>query len=287
MLRGRADNAFLHVLHAGAAAINGDDQHVIFAPDSLQRLISTGSGRFIDRVNDIDVRVLLEKVFHRAASAFLIAIGQVATGNARIVFIPKPCLVLRIDAEAGGKALIAQNIDARLRCGEVKEGHMRVLDLIAKRCRRPFAHQFTGKEIVGGKGCIRRIGGFKRRVKRDDEHSRIARLLQRRHDALGVGSGDENALRAISNAGFNGCDLAFGIAVNLTRIGLEIDTKLLRLGDSAFLHLDEERIGIRLGDEARANIGGVGCTQWYGGSTQREGSNSRRQNCLLHGLLPD
>ena len=44
------------------------------------------------------------------------------------------------------------------------------------------------------------------------------------------------------------------VAVNLAGISLEVDAEFRGLGGRAFLHLDEERIGVGLGDQAGANV---------------------------------
>ena len=53
----------------------------------LQRLVGAGRGRLVDRVDDVDVRVLLQQVLHRRAAAFLGAAGDVVADDARVVLV--------------------------------------------------------------------------------------------------------------------------------------------------------------------------------------------------------
>ena len=95
LLRGGADDAVRDVLHTRATAVDGNDQHVLFLADGLQRFIGAGGCRFVDRVDDVDARILLEKVFHGRAAAFFIAVGDVVADDARIVFVTDLVEVLR------------------------------------------------------------------------------------------------------------------------------------------------------------------------------------------------
>src|SRR5262249_5556824 len=67
--RGRADDAGLDVLHAGATAVDRDDQGPLVLADRLQRLIGAGRGRLVDGVDEIDAGLLLQEVLHRLAAA--------------------------------------------------------------------------------------------------------------------------------------------------------------------------------------------------------------------------
>ena len=71
---------------------------------------------------------------------------------------------------------------------------------------------------------------LERRVEGDDQNAGLTGLLDRGHDGLGVGWRDQDALGAIGDAGFDGRDLAFVVAVILAGIGLEIDAEFLGLG---------------------------------------------------------
>jgi hypothetical protein len=95
LLRGGADDAGLDVLDARAAAVDRDDQHVPSLADGLQRLIGAGGGRLVDGVDDVDAGVLLEKVLHGLAAAFLVAVGDVVADDARIVLVADLVGVLR------------------------------------------------------------------------------------------------------------------------------------------------------------------------------------------------
>ena len=70
---------------------------------------------------------------------------------------------------------------------EVEEGDLGVGRLVAQRPLGPFADQLAGLEIVGGEGRVGGVDRVERRVERDDQQAGVARLLDRRHDGLGVG----------------------------------------------------------------------------------------------------
>src|SRR4051812_21577 len=95
LLRGRGDLALLHRLHAGAAAVDRDEQRGLAG--LVQRVPRAEPRRLIDRVDEVDVRVLLQAVLHRG-----LALGQVALGVLRADDLLR---VLR-DAEAGEEAVV-------------------------------------------------------------------------------------------------------------------------------------------------------------------------------------
>ena len=191
----------------------------------------------------------------------------------RVGFVADLVDIGHVDPEALHEALIAQDIDRRLGWREVEEGDPCVLGGIAERRGGPLADQFARKKVVRRK-C--HVGGFdrlKRRVERDDQHSCILCLPDRGNDALGIGRRDENSLRAIGDAGLYGRYLAFAVAVDLAGVGFQVDAKLLGLGGGAFLHLHEEGIGVRLGNEAGGNC------LCFGGGGQGHPHGKRCSGC--------
>src|SRR5205085_8916740 len=106
-LRSGANDAGLDVLHARAAAVDRDDEHaaVGFA-GALQRFPRTGSGRLVDRVDDGDVRALLQRVLHSRTALVGIALAHFVIADARIVLVAVFVGVFNGDAEAGHKALV-------------------------------------------------------------------------------------------------------------------------------------------------------------------------------------
>src|SRR5690606_39944782 len=130
------------------------------------------------------------------------------------------------------------------------QGNLGVRGLIAEGLGGPGADQFTSLEVVGGKGGIGRIDRLQRRVECDHQHACIAGLLDDRHERLGVGGGDQDALGTGGNAGLDGLNLGLVVSVDLAGVGLQLDAELLGLGGGAFLHLDEERVDVGLGDKA-------------------------------------
>ena len=70
---------------------------------------------------------------------------------------------------------------------EVEEGDLGVLGLVAERGLGPRADQLAGLEVVGGEGRVGGVDRIERRVERDHQDAGVARLLDGRHDRLGVG----------------------------------------------------------------------------------------------------
>ena len=125
-----------------------------------------------------------------------------------------------------------------------------LLGLVAERALRPLADQFAGLEVVGGEQRVGGVDRIERRVERDDDDAGVARLLHRRHDRGRVARHQQDALGAGGDQLLDRLDLAVVVAVELAGVGLRGEAELLGLGLEALLHLDEERIGVGLGDEA-------------------------------------
>jgi hypothetical protein len=143
------------------------------------------------------------------------------------------------------------------------------------------ADQLAGEQVVGGKGRVGGIGRIERGVERDDQQAGIARLLDLIDDALGVGSGDQDTLGAIGDAAFDRRNLAFAVAVDLAGVGLQRDAEFLGLGRRAFLHLDEEGVGIGLGDEAGGYIRGH-CRSRKGDAERQRAERCRRTDFFMN-----
>ena len=137
---------------------------------------------------------------------------------------------------------------------------MAILALAALSPSVPFAHcpiSSPGLEIVGGEVGVGGGDGIERRVERDHEDAGLAGLLDRRHDRRRIARHEQDALGAGGDQLLDGGDLAVVVAVELAGVGLRREAELLGLGLEAFLHLDEEGIGVGLGDEAD-DIAGMG-----------------------------
>jgi hypothetical protein len=101
-----------------------------------------------------------------------------------------------------------------------------------------------------GVGGVDRV---ERRVERDHQNAGVARLLDRSARCPWCRTGDQDALGAIGDAGLDRRDLAFIVAVDLAGIGSSASMPSSGLGGGAFLHLDEEGVGVGLGDQAGAD----------------------------------
>ena len=100
---------------------------------------------------------------------------------------------------------------------------------------------------------------------RRDDRGRVARHQQ---DAFGAG-GDQLLDRV---------DLAVVVAIELAGVGLRGEAEFLGLGLEALLHLDEEWVGVGLGDQAD-DVAGIGRRgdgdgeSRYGGARQKSDSS--------------
>ncbi|MCY1296667.1 hypothetical protein D9M70_460650 [compost metagenome] len=284
MLRGGADDTFSDRLDARATAVDRDDQHVLLLADGLQRLIGANGGRLVDGVDHVDVGILLQKVFHRLAATFFVAVGDVVADDARIIFVADLVRILRVDAEAHHEALVAQDVDRRLRRRQIEEADLGGLGTVTHGGSGPLADELAGNQVVSGEGRIGSRCRIERRIERDHQKTGFLRLLDLIDDRLGVGGGDQDALGAIGDAGFDCSHLAVVVAVDLAGIGLQRHAEFLRLGGSTLLHLDEEGVGVGLGNEAGADISSL-CRR---GENDAKGqrAESSGKNSLLHEILP-
>src|SRR5476649_641104 len=147
LLRSGGDDAGLDVAHAGAAAVDRHDQHAFFLAGGFQRLVGAGGGRFIDGVDQVDVGIFLQAVFHRRLALALIA---VAVGHADHVGGLAQAHGLRVDiagAEAGQEAVVAGDAD-RMAGEQVQRGDPG--RLAAERGLGVLADQQARLVIIGG-----------------------------------------------------------------------------------------------------------------------------------------
>ena len=94
-----------------------------------------------------------------------------------------------------------------------------------------------------------------RRVQRDDHHARVARLLDRRHDRLGVAGVIEDALRALRRHVLDRGDLARRCRRRTCPPAVSsLTLSFLACRLRALLHLHEERVGLGLGDQADRDL---------------------------------
>ena len=125
--------------------------------------------------------ILLEKVLHRLAAAFLIAVGHVMADDARIVLVAD---LVRRPSVSMPKPIMKPWSRSTSTVGwirrQVEEADLGVLGLVAQRGRGPGADQLAGLKIVGGKGRVGGIERIERRVERDDQNAGIACLLDGR-----------------------------------------------------------------------------------------------------------
>src|SRR6266516_2398576 len=82
VLLGRGgDLPVLDSLHPGAAAVDGHDHDVLLLAGGLQRRVGAQRGGLVDRVDEVDARVLLQAVLHRGLALGLVALGVVAADD--------------------------------------------------------------------------------------------------------------------------------------------------------------------------------------------------------------
>ena len=256
MLRCRADNTFFHAFDASTATIDGNHEDALFLASCLERGIAARSGRFVDRVDDIDVGCLLENIFHCLAAAFFGTGRHVGADDLWAVAHGEFLRVLRRDAKAREKAVMAQVIDGRLVGREIQSCDFGRFRLVAESCLGPLSNQQPCLEIVGGERGVSSRDRIKRRVERDYQKAGLAGFFDSGHDGGGITGNQHEALGPGGDQGFDRGDLPVVVAIRLAGIGLKLDTQFLGFGVSALLHLDEKRIGVGLGDQADQNVGG-------------------------------
>jgi hypothetical protein len=199
---------------------------VVLLAGGLQRLVGAFGGGFVDRVNDVDVRVALARRFSiavRPPSSFaLVTSWPTMRGSSSS---PMRAAVLHVDAEAHHEALVAQDVDRVLSGVRFRNAILAFAASFAQRRGGPGADQAAGFEVVGREGDVRRVGRVSG-VSSAMTRSPASRALARRaDDGLRVGGGDQDALGAGRDAAFDGGDLAVMVAVHLSRIGLEVDAQ--------------------------------------------------------------
>ena len=122
-------------------------------------------------------------------------------------------------------------------------------------CRRaslgPLADQLAGLEVVGGEIGVGGGDRVERRVERDDEDAGVARLL--RPSARSPSKSLGTSRMPLAPAAISSSIAATWPSLSpsdLAGVGLQREAEFLGLGLEALLHLDEERIGVGLGDQA-------------------------------------
>ena len=159
---------------------------MLFFANRFERFIGTCSSRFVDRVNHIDVGILLEKVFHRLTAAFRITIRIVMTDNALVIFIANHIRIFDVDAEALHEALVTQHVNGHLLGVDVKETNTSVFRFVAELGFRIGTNQEASLEIVGGKGGVSCFNRLKRRIESDHEDARVTCLFDCRYNRFCV-----------------------------------------------------------------------------------------------------
>ena len=105
----------LDVAHAGAAAVDRGQDHVLFLAERFQRLIATGRRRLVDGVDDVDVAILGEQVLHADLALVLRAVGDGGAGDGRIAFGNAEALQEAIEASSSSypaeKAMATKKLD--------------------------------------------------------------------------------------------------------------------------------------------------------------------------------
>ncbi len=105
-------------------------------------------------------------------------------------------------------------------------------------------------------------------------------FFDRRHDRRRVARDQQDALGAGRHQLLDRGDLAVIVAIEFAGVGLRRQAELLGLGLEALLHLDEERIGVGLGDEADDRPVSVGRR-----AGERERDRGGRHSCKNSGDL--
>ena len=235
LLRGGADHAVRDVLHARAAAVDRHDQHVVLAADGLERLVGTGRGRFVDRVDDVDLGIDWPAGFPspcgRLPRCRRSRRGRRCAGRPRRPTcsgsprsMPKPCRKpwSRSTPTVGWLTARSSMRDLGIR------------GLVAQLWPRP-----TGRSVRRPGSCRWRRSRRRRRSGSSGVSSAITSMPASRacctdgHDRRGVGGGQQDALGAVGDAGLDRRDLGFVVAVDLAGEGSSARCRVLRPWPSA------------------------------------------------------
>ena len=133
-------------------------------------------------------------------------------------------------AEALEEALVALHVHRHAVRVEVEHRDLRLLAVLLERALGPLADRQPGRVVVGRVGDVGRVGRLGLRVERDDQQTRLARLIERGHDRLRVARRDHQALRAGRDQALDGRDLRLVVAVLLAREGLHLRADALGRG---------------------------------------------------------
>src|SRR6266487_1329372 len=293
VLLGRGgDLAVLDSLHAGAAAVDGHDHDVLLLAGGLQGRVGAERGGLVDRVDEVDARVLLQAVLHRGLALGLVALGVVAADH-----LGRADLVGRRLVDGGGPEAVEEAVVPQHAHGdpglEVQRGDRGWL--AAEGGLGVLPDQLAGLEVVGGEQRVHGALRVGRGVEGDDQHALLPRLVDRRDDRLGVARRDQDALDAARHHVLDRGDLAGVVAVELAGRGEQLGPLGLRLLLRALLHLHEERVGVRLRDETDTDLTTTATGRVRAGAAAGEGHDHRHAQadrihsgrvCLLSEVYP-
>ena len=146
-----------------------------------------------------------------------------------------------------------------------------------------LADQQSGLEVIGREERIGRIHRLGRRIERDDKHARVARLLNGRHDRLGVTRRDQDALHPGGHHVFDRGDLTGVVSVECPGRRQQFGARGIRRRLRAFLHLDEERVRLGLGDQPDDDFI-ILCRRGLHGGKERKRTHQERERQQDAGL---
>src|SRR6266496_2475340 len=147
LLGRRGDLPVLDSLHPGAAAVDGHDHDVLLLAGGLQSRVGAQRGGLVDRVDEVDARVLLQAVLHRGLPLGLVALGVVAADH-----LGRADLVGRRLVDGGGPEAVEEAVVPQHAHGdpglEVERGDRGWL--AAEGGLGVLPDQLAGLEVVGG-----------------------------------------------------------------------------------------------------------------------------------------
>ena len=284
LLAGGLDHALLDAADAGATAVDGDRRARPRLAGRLESLRSAVGGGLVDRVDDVDVRVLRQQRLHRGTAAVFGAIGGLVADD----------LVVAAARVGAGLRLVAVLLRRpRRRCPALEEALVAVVvdrdDLVVEQVEHrdhrllavelrggPLADELAGEAVVCRERDVDGVGGS------GGVSSAITYRPASR--ALLIASSTPGPFGVI-RIPLSPRAMASSMAViwvssspsSLPAARVRLTPASFAAASRAVLHGDEERVGVGLDDECDADRVRVSRTGGAGTSGEAHGRRGEHE----------